>query len=448
MSKYVLDTNVLISNPYSIYSFTQPGTEIIITSATMGELDHLKTKERTAHEARLAIRLLSKVIFGQSYDAITKSGIPLNLTNPALSDTITLKVVDYVGNKTFALDKQDERIIETCMQQDATLVTRDIMMLLIAMSRGCKVEQYTGDDTLKDSDVLYSGYVEIPDFWDTVEVLGYTDNVAQITYSSLPDEDFYPNQYITSNGELVGRVVTADEICLNVLPVKHEQAMKRKLMKAIQPRDSLQAAFVESIMSNEIDVATIMGGAGSGKTMLAVSGAMHLVNSGHYANLMYVKSDSPLSSEIGFLPGTLGEKLRPSIEPCITSLNILFKDNPESEKYIEGLIEKGVVQFPSLYYFRGRSIGHPDPGKGSVLIVDECQNLSNHEIKSIISRCGENTLLILCGNIKQIDNPRNTAINNGFVWAVEKLKEYEHSSHIILDTVYRSRLAAFVEDNF
>ncbi|WP_208372126.1 hypothetical protein, partial [Helicobacter pylori] len=78
------------------------------------------TKERTAHEARLAIRLLSKVIFGQSYDAITKSGIPLNLTNPALSDTITLKVVDYVGNKTFALDKQDERIIETCMQQDAT----------------------------------------------------------------------------------------------------------------------------------------------------------------------------------------------------------------------------------------------------------------------------------------------------------------------------------------
>jgi PhoH-like ATPase len=448
MSKYVLDTNVLISNPYSIYSFTQPGTEIIITSATMGELDHLKTKERTAHEARLAIRLLSKVIFGQSYDAITKSGIPLNLTNPALSDTITLKVVDYVGNKTFALDKQDERIIETCMQQDATLVTRDIMMLLIAMSRGCKVEQYTGDDTLKDSDVLYSGYVEIPDFWDTVEVLGYTDNVAQITYSSLPDEDFYPNQYITSNGELVGRVVTADEICLNVLPVKHEQAMKRKLMKAIQPRDSLQAAFVESIMSNEIDVATIMGGAGSGKTMLAVSGAMHLVNNGHYANLMYVKSDSPLSSEIGFLPGTLGEKLRPSIEPCITSLNILFKDNPESEKYIEGLIEKGVVQFPSLYYFRGRSIGHPDPGKGSVLIVDECQNLSNHEIKSIISRCGENTLLILCGNIKQIDNPRNTAVNNGFVWAVEKLKEYEHSSHIILDTVYRSRLAAFVEDNF
>ena len=402
MSKYVLDTNVLISNPYSIYSFTQPGTEIIITSATMGELDHLKTKERTAHEARLAIRLLSKVIFGQSYDAITKSGIPLNLTNPALSDTITLKVVDYVGNKTFALDKQDERIIETCMQQDATLVTRDIMMLLIAMSRGCKVEQYTGDDTLKDSDVLYSGYVEIPDFWDTVEVLGYTDNVAQITYSSLPDEDFYPNQYITSNGELVGRVVTADEICLNVLPVKHEQAMKRKLMKAIQPRDSLQAAFVESIMSNEIDVATIMGGAGSGKTMLAVSGAMHLVNSGHYANLMYVKSDSPLSSEIGFLPGTLGEKLRPSIEPCITSLNILFKDNPESEKYIEGLIEKGVVQFPSLYYFRGRSIGHPDPGKGSVLIVDECQNLSNHEIKSIISRCGENTLLILCGTLSLI----------------------------------------------
>lgn len=446
--KYVLDTNVLISNPYSVYSFIEPDTEIIITAATMEELDHLKSKERTAHEARLAIRLLSKAILGQNYEAITQTGVSLNLSNPAVPESVKLKIVDYVGEEEFPLDKQDARIIATCIQQGATLVTRDINMLLIAMSKGCPVLQYTGDDSLKDIDVLYSGYIELPLFWETVEVLEYIGPIAIITYSSLPDADFYPNQYILSDGEIVGRVVAAGEFQLEVLPIKHEQALKRKLMKTIQPRDALQASFVDAILDKNNDVVTIMGAAGSGKTMLAVAGAMHMVNAGHFANLMYVKADSPLSAEIGFLPGTLGEKLRPSVEPCITSLNILFKDQPEVDKYVEGLLEKGVVQFPSLYYFRGRSIGHPDPGKGSVLIVDECQNLSNHEIKSIISRCGENTLLILCGNIKQIDNPRNTAVNNGFVYAVEKLKEYDHASHIILNTVYRGRLAAFVEDNF
>lgn len=448
--KYVLDTNVLISNPYSIYSYVVPGTEIIITAATMEELDHLKSKEHTSREARLVIRLLSKIVLGQKYEAITQTGVSLGQTNPALPDSVTLRIVDYVGGEEFPLDKQDARIIATCLQEKATLVTRDINMLLIAMSKGCPVEQYTGDDTLKDSDVLYSGYIELTDFWNIVDVVGYNGDIALISYASFADYkvDFYPNQYILSGGEVVGRVVDAGEFQLEVLPLKHEHLMKRKLMKTIQPRDALQASFVDSILDKNIDAVTIMGAAGSGKTMLAVAGAMHLVNAGHFANVMYVKSDSPLSGEIGFLPGTLGEKLRPSIEPCITSLNILFKDQPEVDKYVEGLLEKGVVQFPSLYYFRGRSIGHPDPGKGSVLIVDECQNLSNHEIKSIISRCGENTLLILCGNIKQIDNPRNTAVNNGFVYAVEKLKEYGHSSHVILDTVYRGRLAAFVEDNF
>ncbi|AAX78679.1 protein of unknown function [Pseudotevenvirus RB43] len=448
--KYVLDTNVLISNPYSIYSYVAPGTEIIITAATMEELDHLKSKEHTSREARLVIRLLSKIVLGQKYEAITQTGVSLGQTNPALPDSVTLRIVDYVGGEEFPLDKQDARIIATCLQEKATLVTRDINMLLIAMSKGCPVEQYTGDDTLKDSDVLYSGYIELTDFWNIVDVVGYNGDIALISYASFADYkvDFYPNQYILSYGEVVGRVVDAGEFQLEVLPLKHEHLMKRKLMKTIQPRDALQASFVDSILDKNIDAVTIMGAAGSGKTMLAVAGAMHLVNAGHFANVMYVKSDSPLSGEIGFLPGTLGEKLRPSIEPCITSLNILFKDQPEVDKYVEGLLEKGVVQFPSLYYFRGRSIGHPDPGKGSVLIVDECQNLSNHEIKSIISRCGENTLLILCGNIKQIDNPRNTAVNNGFVYAVEKLKEYGHSSHVILDTVYRGRLAAFVEDNF
>lgn len=460
MSKYVLDTNVLISNPYSLYSFTEQGTEIIITSATLGELDHLKSKESVSREARLAIRLLSKVILNHSYEDIQK-GIPLNETNPAVHESIKIRIADYKGDEDFKLDQQDARIIATCKQEGATLITRDINMLLIAMSSGCPAKQYTGDDTIKDSDVLYTGYIQIDDFWNTLEDISYRGKTAIIPYSTLPETDFYVGMYIYGKVgereefgkiedvfEVYGVVVEAEETYLAVDTINNKEIMNRKIMKAITPRDAFQGMAFDAMLTHDIDVVTLMGGAGSGKTIQAVAGAMQMINTGHYANLMYVKADSPLAGEVGFLPGTLGDKLRPSVEPCITSLNILYKDSADPEKKVDELIETNIVQFPSLFYFRGRSIGHPDAGKGTVLIVDECQNLSNHEMKSIISRCGENTLLILCGNIKQIDNPRNTAVNNGFVYAVEKFKNYEFARHVILKKIYRSRLAAFVEDNF
>ncbi|QDH49050.1 PhoH family protein [Pantoea phage Phynn] len=447
--KYVVDTNVLVSNPYSIYSFNEPGTEIIITSATMEELDHLKRKQEISREVRLAIRVLSGIIMGRTYKEISETGIPLNQSNPAIPESVTLRVVDYHGNEPFALDNQDARIIATCKQQKAVLITRDINMMLIAMSSGCEVKPFTGDDNIKDSDVLYAGYLEAPCFWENLTEVDYdADKNAVLSYQDFEGKELYPNQYIVDNGELVGKVVAVEETYFTVKPIKHSGAMKRSLLKSISPRDALQASFIDAAFDPDSDIVSVMGGAGSGKTILAVGAAMELIGKNRFANLLYVKSDSPLSGEVGFLPGTLNDKLRPAIEPCFTSLNILFKDEADPEAHIEKLMETGVIKFPSLHYFRGMSIGHPDPGKGSVLIVDEAQNLSNHEIRSIISRMGENSLLILCGNIKQIDNPRNTAINNGFVYAVEKLKEYEHSSHIILNTVYRGRLAAFVEDNF
>lgn len=447
MSKYVLDTNVLISNPYSLYSFTEQGTEIIITSATLGELDHLKSKESVSREARLAIRLLSKVILNHSYEDIQK-GIPLNETNPAIHESIIIRIADYKGDEHFKLDQQDARIIATCKQEGATLITRDINMLLIAMSGGCPAKQFTGDDTIKDSDVLYSGYAQIDNFWSSLEDISYRGKIAIIPYSSLPDIEFYVGMYIIGDGQVYGIVVEAEETYLAVAPINQKEIMNRKIAKAISPRDEYQAMAFDAMLTQDVDVVSLLGGAGSGKTIQAVGGALHMIKAGYFANMMYVKADSPLSAEIGFLPGTLADKLRPAIEPCITSLNNLLKDSADVDKAVDELIETNVVQFPSLHYFRGRSIGHPDAGKGTVLIVDECQNLSNHEMKSIISRCGENTLLILCGNINQIDNPRNTTVNNGFVYAVEKFKNYPHSRHVILKTVYRSRLAAFVEDNF
>jgi len=209
--KYVVDTNVLVSNPYSIYSFVEPGTEIIIPSATMGELDHLKRKQEISREVRLAIRLLSTVIMGHSYEEI-KKGISLHLTNPAVPESVTLRIADCANPEDFALDQQDARIIATCKEQGATLVTRDINMLLIAMSQGCEVKQYTGDDTLKDSDVLYPGYLKTINFWDNLTDVQYDkEGNAILSYQDFEGIEFYVNQYILDNETLVGKVVATEE---------------------------------------------------------------------------------------------------------------------------------------------------------------------------------------------------------------------------------------------
>ena len=461
MMKYVLDTNVLISNPYSIYSFAEENTEIIITSATLSELDHLKSKSEISREVRIAIRLLSQIVLNKTYEEISIKGISLQEHNKALPASVVLKIIDYKGDEKFELNQQDAKIIAITKQEGAVLITRDVNMLIIALSSGCEAKQFTGDDVIKDSDVLYTGYAQVQsDFWNTVghEVeVQYVNKgkTAVISVSEFPEDiEFYPNMYLyeSTDGDetLIGQVeqVYDNKVYLKVL--KHSSLMKFCAWNEIVPRDIYQAMAFNAMMDDNNDVVSLVGSAGSGKSLLAIATALELINQNKYANMIYVKADAGVGVQAhGFLPGTIDEKLSQTNLAGMDSLMRLHKDDAAgAEKSVQYLIDKKIVQFPSMYYFRGRTLGHADPGKGSVVIIDEAQNLTVQEIISIISRIGENSKLVLCGNTKQIDNRHVNAINNGLVYAIQKFREYEHASNVILHTVYRSRLAAFVEDNF
>lgn len=457
MKKYVLDTNVLISNPNSIFAFDAPDTEIIITQATLGELDHLKSKQEISREVRMVIRMLGQIVLGRDIVEISEKGIKLQPFCKTLPDSVTLRIVDYKGTDKFELNQQDARIIATAKQEKATLITRDINMLLIALSSECPAEQFTGDNTLKDTDVLFKGYTYVPeDFWDTLSENVTYDKTGKIAYICTEDfpvgSEFYPGTYVIQQGEtnesIIGQILKVEGSEVEMRTVDNGQVKGRKVF-GIKPRDVYQAAAIDAIMDKNNDVVSLIGGAGSGKSLMAIAAGLELVvEKKKYAKVIYVKADAGLGTDAhGYLPGDINEKLSQNILAAKDSLDALCAGAQDKEGAMEHLMER-YMEFPSMYYFRGRTLGNAEEGGGAIIIIDESQNLTVHEITSILSRAGENSKVILMGNVKQIDNRHVNALNNGMVYAVQKFREYEHSSHVILSTVYRSRLAGFIEDNF
>lgn len=457
MKRYVLDTNVLISNPNSIFAFTAPDTEIIITQATLGELDHLKSKQEISREVRMVIRSLGQIVLDRDIKEISETGIKLQPFCKTLPDTVTMRIVDYKGEEKFELNQQDARIIATAKQENATLITRDINMLLIALSSECPAEQYTGDNTLKDTDVLFKGYNYVPsDFWETLaDTVTYdkTGKVARICTEDFPvGSELYPGTFIIqqhdNDEELIGQIVEVDGSDVFMKTLNNGQAKGRKVF-GIKPRDVYQAASIEAILDGNNDVVSLIGGAGSGKSLMAIAAGLELVvEKKKFSKVIYVKADAGMGTDAhGYLPGDINEKLSQNILAAKDSLDALCAGAVDKEGAMEHLMER-YMEFPSMYYFRGRTLGNAEPGGGAIIIVDEAQNLTVHEITSILSRAGENSKVILMGNVKQIDNRHVNALNNGMVYAVQKFRDYKHSSHVILSTVYRSRLAGFIEDNF
>lgn len=452
MQKYVLDTNVLISNPQSVFSFNSENTEIIITQSTLEEIDHLKNKDGVGREARVVIRMLADILLQEDYNTIIGVGVQLSKFNSSLPDTVRLRIVQYKGPEIFELNQQDAKIIAIAKQESATLVTGDVNMMLIAMSEGVNVKRYSRDGGLRDEDVTFDGcgYVS-DDFWDTIgPTLTYEGkDVAVICIEDFPVsfKTFYPGTFVISkdsdgNEKIIGKIkkVSGSDVYMKVL--SHKQLMNRKIW-GITARDTLQASFIDGIFDDDMDVVTCMAGAGSGKTLLAIAAGLELVvEKKKFDKIIYCKADMLGVDAHGYLPGTLEDKLSESIKPALDSLEYLVKDHENPQGSIEFLIDKGIIKFESMAYFRGRSFAN------TLIILDEVQSNTNLEVTTALSRIGEGSKIILLGNTKQIDNRQLSALNNGLVYAVNNLKTYEHSSHVLLKNIYRSRLAEFIEENF
>ncbi|AIY64791.1 PhoH family protein [Pseudoalteromonas piratica] len=450
---YVLDTNVLLHEPFAFLSFQEH--QVVIPMTVLEELDHIKDRKKdVSRDARIAIRALDDVLRDASPEemlaGVDLSGVTKNCTGKLtiVNDHIFEDAVSGLPG-----DENDHRIINTALhlqqlrvEVKVVLVTKDINMRLKAKGAGLEfVEDYRTDQLIDDISLLTSGYKKLDgDFWAHVKECDSEQN-GRDTYHTVPrsllNEVFINEYLLDETGHFAARVVDYDEEHIKLLDLGFERIMGRSAW-GIVPKNVYQAMAINSLLDPNLDLVILTGPAGCGKTLLALACALELViERGMYDKIIVTRNTPEIAESIGFLPGTEEEKMLPWLAAITDSLEVLHKndENPiSSRNYI---MEKANIQFKSINFMRGRSI------QNAIVILDESQNLTASQLKTIITRCGEGTKLICSGNLAQIDSNYLTPVTSGLTYIVERFKDFQGSSTVNLNGVVRSRLASFAEEN-
>ena len=453
---YVLDTNILLHEPLAFLSFQEH--DVVIPMTVLEELDYIKdSKKDVARDARVSIRAMENILKDASPEQMTQ-GVSLVGTvggehGPSGRLSIYTDLLMAQELQVFTSNENDNRIINVGLdlQQshpDSTvvMVTKDINMRLKAKGAGMhKVEDYRTDQLIDDIKYLCKGYMAFPgDFWSQVTDVTSRqegrDTIHRIPKSVLPDA--YINEFIIDETKtFAGLIEGIEGEYIEVLDLGVERLISRQAW-GIQPKNIGQAMALQTLLDPHIDLVIMTGPAGSGKTLLALAAALEMVvEKDMYDKIIVTRSTPEIAESIGFLPGTEEEKMAPWLAAVTDSLEVLHKHDENTSGSMSYIIEKANIQFKSVNFMRGRSI------QNAIVILDESQNLTASQLKTIITRCGEGTKLICGGNLAQIDSNYLSAVTSGLTYIVEKFKHFEGSSTITLEGVVRSRLAEFAENS-
>ncbi len=430
MKKYfILDTNVLLLDPEAFCKFAD--NIVVIPISVVEEIDTFKRDlNGLGRNARHAIRLLDKFRrkgnLSQGVEVNDKGGVCM--VDLGSGDRIELP-------PTFARDKVDNRLLVTALslmkkqaEVPVILVTKDANLRIKADALGIKPMDYESKKV--EIEHLYRGFSEVQVNSKQVQQF-YNDGAIK-----LDKENFYPNQFAILKGD--------DGLASALARFHHDKGMLLPLdiphqVWGISPRNTEQSFCFDLLLDDGVNLVTLVGKAGTGKTLLAIAaGLAKTVDDGIYERLLVSRPIFPLGRDIGYLPGDVTEKLAPWMQPIFDNLDLIFqhkkKDRKQSADYYQ-LIRQGLVQIEPLTYIRGRSIPR------QYIIVDEAQNLNPHEIKTIISRAGDDAKIVLTGDPYQIDNPFLDSASNGLSYLVERFKGQEISGHVMLFKGERSKLA-------
>ncbi len=427
---FVLDTNIFLHDPQSIFKF--PRSTIVIPIVCIEELDTFKkdSNENGRHSRQ----------FSRYIDALRRKG--------SLSEGVKIKngsiiKVDLNGKTAntplenlLHFNTADARILsvaynETKNNTDSTviLVSKDMNLRIKADVFNIIAKDYDFDKVKLEQ--VYSGLTEIETDTVLIEEIYSKKSISAKNFPSL-----YPNQYIllkNGNCKAVGRFNSRTE---SIVPLSDQ--VNRGLF-SIKSRNLEQAVALDMLLNDDIQLVSLIGKAGTGKTLMAVaSGLQKSLNENIYIRLLISRPIIPLGKDIGFLPGTIEEKLNPWMKPIFDNLDFLLggaKRNSVENYAVKELMDKNKIVVEPLTYIRGRSIPN------QFMLLDESQNLSPHEIKTILTRAGEGTKIVLTGDCEQIDNPYLDSASNGLSYVVEKLKDKEITGHITLVKGERSELA-------
>ena len=456
---YVLDTNVLLHDPTAISAFAEH--QVVIPMTVLEELDHIKDRrdKTVSREARIAIQMIDKVVGDAGPQAI-QSGVEnpsTNINGPLgtlaiYPDQLILENTDVPFLDATQDQANDNRIINVALQLQSEnpsgfvcLVTKDINMRIKAKGSGLThVEDYRHDRVLDDIDLLSTGYDHVEgDFWSTiadVDTVREGDvTLHRIARDAMPAA--YPNEFVYDDQEFLAYVARMDEEYVYLRVDSRDNLMNQRFW-GLAPRNLEQAMAMRLLDDDDIDMTVLTGPAGSGKTLLALAYGLHsILEQKKYSTLIVARSTPPIAEDIGFLPGTEEEKMAPWLAAFDDNLEILHGTDECSGGSIDYVKERANIQFKSLNFMRGRSFNN------AYIIIDEAQGLTQFQLKSIISRVGADSKIVVLGNLAQIDNKYISPLTSGLTYLVEKTKRYDHAGIMFINGIVRSRLAAFAEEN-
>jgi len=432
---YILDTNIYLTNFSAIYSFKN--NDILIPFKVLDEIDkHKKRQDLVGKNARSIIRILD----GLRAKGSLQKGIRLGKGYGIVKVSNLDKTSDFVRGFNLDWSDSDNIIIGTTIVEAALnsgrkhiLVTQDINMRVKCDSLGIPCEGYTTSQVVDNVREVYSGVTShlvddqlIDRFYEGGEV-----------FIEEGKGKFFSNQFImlvSSSNEkktALARFVNHSTPLRRIINVRGGEAW------GVKPRNKGQNFAIDLLLDNDIKIVSLVGKAGTGKTLCAVAAGLQQVVEGKhgestYKRLIVSRPVQPLGKDIGFLPGTIDEKMSPWLAPIQDNLrSLLGNDNVTIKMYQE----QGIIEIEALTYIRGRSISD------SFIIIDEAQNLTARELKTIITRVGDNTKIVLTGDIEQIDNIYVDETSNGLTYAIEKFKPHDICGHVTLEKGERSQVA-------
>ena len=430
---FVLDTNVLLHDPSAMRRFEE--NDVVLPITVIEELDRFKKQpEMTGRNARQVSRNLDDL---RQHGHLI-SGIPLEqggVLRVALCHRETLEALppelegDQADNAILAVALELQRQSET----PVVVVSKDTNLRIKADALSLRSEDYETDKV--DVEGLYTGMAEVLVDADAIAQLYQTGTLAL-------DHPLLPNQAVTlvdSTRPSHTALAIAAGLTSQVVPLPK---LPHAGISRIHARNREQQFAFELLMRDDIPLVTLVGKAGTGKTLLAIAAGLHKVADEHqYSRLLISRPIVPMGRDLGYLPGDVNEKLTPWMRPLYDNFDLIFGtsdagDRPGHWRHgHEELRDRGLLQIEPLAYIRGRSIPQ------QYFIIDEAQNLTPHEVKTILTRAGEGTKIVMTGDIDQIDNPYVDAASNGLTYVIERFKHHPLAGHITLYKGERSKLA-------
>ena len=452
---FVLDTNVLMHDPTSLFRFDEH--DLYLPIATLEELDaHKRGLSDVSRNARQASRFLDEIVTGEDIN----NGLALRTRDGQQSKGRLFLQTEAINGElpsTLASGKTDNQILAVVKhlqdrepQREVVLVSKDINMRIKARALGLPAEDYFNDKVLEDADLLYTGVRALPrDFWnshgkemESWKKEGHT--YYRVRGPLVPKLHVNEFVYDESGERPLYALVKEAQGRVAVLETLRDYTHTKNSVWGITARNREQNFALNLLMNPAIDFVTLLGQAGTGKTLLALAaGLTQVLDEKRYSEIIMTRVTVPLGEDIGFLPGTEEEKMQPwmgALEDNLDILNTSDESGGEWGRAATRDLVRSRIKVKSLNFMRGRTFVN------KWLIIDEAQNLTPKQMKTLVTRAGPGTKVVCLGNIAQIDTPYLTEGSSGLTYVVDRMKDWSHAGHVTLARGERSRLADHAAD--